>query len=81
VEAEIWMVLVYDPFGLDSIRNTILVENQSLLGSNMLLGRFSFDYTTLAGHFPVSSFSCPISPVTIYVLITARTKEITLWIV
>ena len=80
-EAEGWMVLVHDPIGLDPVRNTPLVENQSLLGSNMLLGGFSFDYTILACDFPVSSLSCPISPVAICVLVTARTEEITLWVV
>lgn len=81
MEAEIWMVLVHDPIGPDPVRNAPLVENQSLLGSNMLLGGFSFDCTILACDFPESTFSFPISPVTIRVLVTARTKEITLWIV
>ena len=75
------MVLVHDPIGPDPVRNAPRVENQSLLGRNMLLGGFRFDYTILACDFPVSTFSFPISPVTVRVLVAARTKEITLWIV
>ena len=81
MEAESWMVLVHDPIGPDPVSNAPRVEYQNLLGSNMLLGGFSFHCTILACDFPESTFSFPVSPVTIRVLVAATTKEITLWLV